>query len=396
MLKVPEWLNEKFIFEVLKDNDESYKKKSIIKLTVSPGTERATNYSSTIYKLEAEVGSCEQSNSSSVTIIVKVPLEKVTTSLHSHERYVYENIISETEQLTTNENVCPKFYYTYKPCIVILEDLTLRGYRSFEKGKLLDYEHSVLAVSWLGKFHAVSIALHNDEPETVETAGENYMFTAQKQRRLEALFMGSVYSLAEEVKTWPECAKYSGKIQNIGNILWEKLDEISIDKSDSFNVLNHGDCWAGNMMFHYDDRGKVDSVIFVDYQMTRYCTCGLDLQYFLANTDEDVRYKRIHDILQTYLETLNTYLEKLHCHQKLTKEKLYEEMKRAEYIGFYANCNFPLMCLTPKENSIDKCDFDITEIKTVKQYPLKKLLKGEAFRKFMPNVLDHYHSIGLL
>lgn len=396
MLKIPDWLNEKFILEVLKDNDESYKRKSITKLSVSPDTERAINYSSTIYRVKAEVGRSEESITSNVSVIVKVPLEKVTTSLHSHERYVYENVIAEIEQLIIDDKLCPKFYYTYKPCIVILEDLTLKGYSLFERGKLLDYEHSALVVSWIGKFHAVSIALHNEEPETVETAGENFMFTPQKQRRLEGLFMGAVYNLAAEVKTWPECAKYSGKIKKLGDTLWEKLNEISTDNTNSFNVLNHGDCWAGNMMFHYDDSGKADSVIFIDYQMTRYCSCGLDLQYFLASTDEDVRYKRIHDILQIYLETLNLHLEKLHCHQKLTKEKLYEEMRRAEYIGFYANCNYPLMCLTPKENTIDKSDFDITEIRSVEQYPMKKLLKGKEFRKFMPNVLDHYHSIGFL
>lgn len=396
MLKVPDWLNEEFISEVLKDNDENHKRKIITKLSVSPGTERATNYSSIIYRVETEVGTSEESDTSSESIIVKVPLEKISTSLHSHERYVYENIISEIEQLIRDEKLCPKFYYTYKPCIVILEDLTLKRYRLFEKGKLLDYEHSVLTVSWMGKFHAASIALHNEESETVETAGENYMFTPQRQRRLEALFMGAVYNLANEVKTWPECAKYSQKIKNVGDILWGKLYEISTDNSNSFNVLNHGDSWAGNMMFHYDDNDKPDSIIFIDYQMTRYCSCGLDLQYFLANTDEEVRYKKIHDILQIYLETLNLYLQKLHCHQTLTKEKLNEEMRRAEYIGFYANCNYPLMCLTPKENTVDKSDFDVTNITTVDQYPMKKLLKGKEFRKFMPNILHHYHTIGLL
>lgn len=396
MLKVPDWLNEKFILDVLKHNNESYKRKSIIKLAVSPGTERATNYTSTIYRVEAEVSSSEKNTTSSVSVIVKVPLENVTTSLHSRERYMYENIISEIKQFETDERLCPTFYYTNKPCIVILEDIALGGYRSFEKGKLLDYKHSAVAMKWLGKFHAASVTLYNEDPETVEIAGENYMFTAGNRKRLEALFMGCVYNLAEEVKTWPECAKYSGKIKKIGDSLWEKLDEISADKSNSFNVLNHGDCWAGNMMFHYDENSKADGVIFIDFQMTRYCTCGLDLQYFLASTDEDVRYNRIDDILQIYLDTLNTSLEKRHCSQRLTKEKLYEEMKRAEYIGFYANCNFPLVCLTSKENAIDKNDFDITEIKTVEQYPLKKLLRGKEFRIFMPKILDHYHSIGFL
>lgn len=117
-----------------------------------------------------------------------------------------------------DERLYPKFYYTCKPCIVILEDITPGGYRSFEKGKLLDYEHSSVATRWLGKFHPASVTVYNKDPETVETAGENYMFTAEKGKRMGPVFMGCVYNVAKEVKTWQECKKYSAKIKKIVTI----------------------------------------------------------------------------------------------------------------------------------------------------------------------------------
>ena len=64
---------------------------------------------------------------------------------------------------------------------------------------------------------------------------------------------------------------HSDKLKNIyanwEEALFEKTYEITRRDEKRFNVLNHGDMWSNNMMFHYNDSGRAESCLLVDYQI---------------------------------------------------------------------------------------------------------------------------------
>ncbi|KAH8358022.1 hypothetical protein KR200_010706 [Drosophila serrata] len=88
-------------------------------------------------------------------------------------------------------------------------------------------------------------------------------------------------------------------------VILDKMFEMAKVDPTEFNVLNHGDSWANNIMFQYDAFGKIKEVYMVDYQLPKYGTVAQDLQYFLLSSTkfEDKLSK-----FEYYIKTYHSYL----------------------------------------------------------------------------------------
>jgi len=80
-------------------------------------------------------------------------------------------------------------------------------------------------------------------------------------------------------------ARYSEKIAKLA----DHIHQIGLNATklceDEFNVINHGDCHANNLLFKYDNNGKPIDQIFVSIKSHKksYCTSsehGCSLIYY--------------------------------------------------------------------------------------------------------------------
>lgn len=92
----------------------------------------------------------------------------------------------------------------------------------------------------------------------------------------------------------------------------DELFKMCVVDPTEFNVLNHGDSWSNNIMFQYEESGKIKEVYMVDFQVSKYGTVAQDLYYFLISSTKledklskfDYYVKVYHDNLLEHLKIL--------------------------------------------------------------------------------------------
>ncbi|KAG8241074.1 hypothetical protein J6590_095164 [Homalodisca vitripennis] len=96
--------------------------------------------------------------------------------------------------------------------------------------------------------------------------------------------------------------------------IWEYLVKVFKPRKQAVNVLNHGDLWVNNMMFKYNSPETPDAVKLVDFQYPRYPSPAVDLIYYIwSSADGGVRETKYEELLNIYLQILNSTLEELGC-----------------------------------------------------------------------------------
>lgn len=140
---------------------------------------------------------------------------------------------------------------------IVMEDLKAGDFVMFDKFKVIDLDHIRLVVSELAKFHALSFALHDQQPEVFEPFANlkcvflEYMLMGQ--REMMDNFRSMVYGKTIEALA-PEEVELKRKVQVMRENFMEQMEECVKLRKDlaSVNVVNHGDCWNNNMMYWYE------------------------------------------------------------------------------------------------------------------------------------------------
>lgn len=194
---------------------------------------------------------------------------------------------------------------------LFLEDLNLNQFEMINLRKEeLTFDHLSLFLKALGKFHAVSFAIKDQQPKKFKQLSEpivenywclldstyNEMFTALT----DCLENENRFDTLEKVK------------QAIGKDACASAQQLALNASDEkYAVICHGDLTVKNLMFRKDAQGKPIDFRMFDFQYIRCASAVTDLVVLLlCCSTKEVRDKHYNDLLRIYHESLSDLMQR--------------------------------------------------------------------------------------
>uniref|UniRef100_A0A4Y0BNV6 CHK domain-containing protein n=1 Tax=Anopheles funestus TaxID=62324 RepID=A0A4Y0BNV6_ANOFN len=263
-------------------------------------------------------------------------------------------------------NNVPRCYYAKTALdkmesVIILEDLRLQAFRMWDKANPVNFEHARLLMITLGRLHALSFAMKDQQPEEFAKCRE---FTDPMTKML-ALDPKNTF----EKMTASTCRRAIGTLEMHETFQREKLEQIQdrcvpeivacVDAkaAEPYAVIGHGDCWSNNMMFQYHEDNQTPKTIkLIDWQLSRYGSPVLDLVYFIFNcTDEELRSHSYQQLLSIYYNSLSEHLHNLggNVERQFPRSAFRDQLKQFGRYGFLISMMImPIIC-TPNDELPD-------------------------------------------
>lgn len=283
------------------------------------------------------------------------------------EYLCYSEIIRELNELQTAHAPdepkisIPKLLFgkcTDKDFILVMENIKVKGYETYDKCKGLDFEHLQAGIDQLARLHALSYAYtqSNDlrKKHTCFPSTTDYV----KRFKLILLIMTSY------------CIKFlksRDDLQDIAKRFEESLEGLvdqispSLAYEHEIDCLNHGDFWNSNLLYKYKESGLdgtkrvIEAVMMIDWGNVSIGTPLFDLQYLLhTSTTGEVRRTHLEEILQQYHNSFTTLATKMGVPAtNWTYEQFKKEWDRTYVVGFFLGIALTLGTLST-QNPINK------------------------------------------
>lgn len=398
---IPTWLDNNFIATVLQDGDMS-KQIKVLSFSAKPAVTAGNNYCSILFRINVEF---EQNGELTQTsLIVKTPLADGIgkdlvdeLGLVEKECLIYKELLPIMNTVWDNK-IIPKNYVCEIPGTIILEDLKKEGYVMCDRLEQLDFDHCNNFMKVISTFHALSLHIHKQEPELIEKVGEEVFFHIVPKPESVTHFRGGLESFANIIVEWKGFEHYQKFIKDNLNTLWDRTVSVCNGKKH-IKVLNHGDAWTNNMLFKYDETGKVIDVKLIDLQLCRFASPAIDILIFImTSAQEDVKLHRLQELYTTYLDSFNSTLKIVGSEERLTLEELQDELKFVEVLQLGLIPGYLAMVLSERDNVMDM----EKALKTFKhsdedeKNDLWKTLNGKHFKKVAKYTLLTLEEQGFL
>lgn len=407
----PSWLHEKFIEDAIRSREE-YLGVIIVDIRAQLAVGKGENYASLVYRVAVEfkrrnINDVTESTSLIVKVLSAVEIMAkflAESNVFEKETKIYQvtvpamvRLLHQNSEGRRVQPLVPFCYKTSRPHTLILEDLTNFGFKMADRRARLDLLHCTLALKGLARFHAMSVALHDKNPSSMDDYIES-VYTEKNREVMSNYTVAAFSALANVVEKWSGFEEYGDKFRAIIPTIWDRMMEIVKPVRGSLSVLNHGDFWVNNMMFHYcSDTEKPDDVRFFDFQMSRYSSPALDLLYFMyTSPSEDVRSEHTEHLLEEYHKELHDTLKILGCeHHQFTIEQLKEEFEDKSFFGLIAACTVLTAVLAEPAETYDM--ENITEDGSVlDSKSVERIYSGSRYKEAAQKLLPHFENKGLL
>ncbi|XP_055296576.1 uncharacterized protein LOC129565584 [Sitodiplosis mosellana] len=257
----------------------------------------------------------------------------------------------------------PKCYRTIDEApseSLFLEDLSVRDFAIIDRyTQEVTADHVYLFMKALGKLHAISFALKDQQPEKFKELASSLkeMFLRANEEFIGEFFDNqaeSIFKVLDNAEDAHLLAKMKKVFEN--GAFKTALECLDLDGTDPGSVISHGDSWQNNLMFRYDENGKPIEICLLDLQVSRYSSPIIDIVYFIfCCTTKELRDAHYDDFLKAYHESLSAHIRRLGS----DPEKLFPFAVMLEHFRKYAKFGLVLstvllpMITTDRGNGLD-------------------------------------------
>jgi hypothetical protein len=286
----------------------------------------------------------------------------------------------------------PKCYYVSSHPeygMLVLEDLRHGEYKiGGDEMMLLDYEHIVVALKGLARFHAMSYAMKKKDFRSFE---EHIVTPIRDARR----FLKKMDAADPAVADYARSLRYTAMLllekfeekqlkedglhtQKVRKVL-ERIENCSelmielLSPDEPLAVLCHGDFNRNNMLFCYDSDNIPSGVKFLDYQNPYFASPAIDLSFFLfVNANPDLWANCFDDMFSIYHGTLlEAVSEFLNCPQEALPPEFNLETFKQQFskyclYGFMVATSF-ILGQSADQNIVKTFDLFIDSVPTAEE-----------------------------
>ncbi|XP_031627282.1 uncharacterized protein LOC116343401 [Contarinia nasturtii] len=358
---------ENELIKVLKKRSNS----NNFKFSIEFGSKKGANFMGNVYRILYED---ENHNQSSLILKIapknlKRRGEFALRQMFLREIDMYDKVLVYFNEFQLSQGVdlekdgfneFPQYYSSISEDLfesVFLEDLRIRNFEMVNVRKeTITFDHMSAVLKALGKFHAISFALKDQQPEKFKQLAS----LAIEQFWTQSHDMITEFEKCFEVLKEEKCFDLFEKIKkSVGDDYYSTIMCLaSSQAAEPYAVICHGDVTSNNTMFSKDDEGKPNKVKIFDFQFTRYASPVIDLLLYLFCTiTKELRDQHYEEFLHIYHDSLSDLLRRLGSDpQKLFPyEALLDQLQKfGVYSVFVGSLLFNQFCAD--EESIKKVE----------------------------------------
>ncbi|ETN60259.1 CHKov1 [Anopheles darlingi] len=408
-ITIPSWMTESFFVDAIATKlgvpEDAF---TIEGLDVQAATESGDNFVSVMYRVSVQVTSGVSGERQDISLIVKaLPnmglSEEMITSLNVFPKEIamYTEVLPAFERLYRERGVEVAFgprclkHCSQPTDIIVMEDLKDRGYRMANRREGLDMEHCKKLLRRLAQFHAAS-AVQYERNGPYDDKFKEGMYAEKSRKMFEQFQKLHDAFMYKTMCEWPNNGRfYAELMKHWGLDMFDALLRIVKADPNHFNVLNHGDMWCNNMMFHYNtENEQLEDIVLVDFQMCMYGSPVIDLNYFIfSSVRGDLRLPEMNYLIYYYYQQLTDCLTLLdYGGRRLTLKELNVDFIEHQLYGLSTSFSILPMCLMEKTDdaSIDLMLDQGDAGNAFKQ----KMYNSSAYVQQMGQIMEHFYNTG--
>lgn len=199
---------------------------------------------------------------------------------------------------------------------LFLEDLKLKHFELLNlRQQPLTFKHMSLVMKALGKFHAISFALKDQQRDKFKQLSS--LVYDQYWTNFKDDFQAIYEFTFNYFKTCMEKLKRFDLLEKLNKAAGENpcgtaLKMATGPLAEPYAVICHGDVTTNNSMFRTNEQGNPIDFKLFDWQFSRYASPVTELvPYLMCSTTKELRAKHYDDFLKIYHESLSDLLMRL-------------------------------------------------------------------------------------